>query len=85
MKLGTVLTACDLNPLYSEFIPNFIKAWNILFPLADVVIVLIADKIPEYLKEYETNLKLFKPIVFHIYIYFIRKDKKIIVINNKYY
>jgi hypothetical protein len=62
MKLGTILTACDLNPLYSEFIPNFIKAWNILFPLADVVIVLIADEIPSNLKEYEKNLKLFKPV-----------------------
>lgn len=62
MKLGTILTATDLNPLYSEFIPNFIKAWNILFPLADVVIVLIADEIPEELKQYEKNLKLFKPL-----------------------
>jgi len=62
MKLGTILTATDLNPLYSEFIPNFIRAWNILFPLADVVIVLIADEIPEELKQYEKNLKLFKPL-----------------------
>jgi len=62
MKLGTILTACDLNPLYSEFIPNFIKAWNILFPDADVIVVLIADEIPNYLKDYEKNLRLFKPI-----------------------
>jgi hypothetical protein len=62
MKLGTILTATDLNPLYSEFIPNFIKAWNILFPLADVVIVLIADEIPDNLIQYEKNIRLFKPI-----------------------
>jgi len=62
MKLGTVLTATDLNPLYSEFIPIFIKSWNILFPEADVVVVLVADEIPEYLKEYSKNIKLFKPI-----------------------
>jgi hypothetical protein len=62
MKVGTILTACDLNPLYSEFIPNFIKAWNILFPLADVLVVLIADEIPEHLKQYEKNLRLFKPL-----------------------
>jgi hypothetical protein len=62
MKLGTILTATDLNPLYSEFIPNFIKAWNILFPDADVVIVLIADEIPENLKQYDKNLKLFRPV-----------------------
>ena len=43
MKIGTVLTASDLNPLYSEFIPNFIKAWSILFPEIDVVVVLVAN------------------------------------------
>lgn len=62
MKLGTILTASDLNPLYSDFIPNFIKAWNILFPDVDVVVVLIADEIPDNLKQYEKNIRLFKPI-----------------------
>jgi hypothetical protein len=62
MKLGTILTATDLNPLYYEFIPNFIKAWNILFPDADVVVVLIADEIPEHLEQYSANIKLFKPL-----------------------
>lgn len=62
MKLGTILTACDLNPLYSEFIPNFIKAWNILFPHADVIVVLIADRIPDSLNAYAKNLRLFSPI-----------------------
>jgi len=62
MKLGTILTASDLNPLYCEFIPIFIKSWNILFPSADVIIVLVADEIPDYLKEYEKNIKLFKPV-----------------------
>jgi hypothetical protein len=62
MKLGTVLTACDLNPLYLEFIPSFIRSWNILFPHADVFIVLIANEIPESLKSYEKNIKIFKPL-----------------------
>ena len=62
MKVGTILTASNLNPLYSQFIPNFIKAWNILFPEADVVVVLIADNIPEELKNYEKNIRLFKPV-----------------------
>jgi len=62
MKIGTIVTACDLNPLYSDFIPNFIKAWNILFPLADVVIVLIANAIPEELNQYEKYIRLFNPI-----------------------
>jgi hypothetical protein len=62
MKLGTILTACDLNPLYSEFIPMFVTAWNTLVPSADVVIVLIADTIPEELKAYEKNIRLFAPL-----------------------
>lgn len=62
MKIGTILTACDLNPLYSDFIPNFVKAWNVLFPDADVIVVLIADELPESLKVYEKNIRLFKPI-----------------------
>jgi len=62
MKIGTVLTASDLNPLYCDFIPIFIKAWNILFPEVDVIIVLVADKIPDFLIDYSKNIKLFNPI-----------------------
>lgn len=62
MKLGTVLTACDLNPLYSEFIPIFIKAWKVLFPEIDVIIVLVANEIPNDLEEYSNNIRLSKPI-----------------------
>lgn len=62
MKVGTILTACDLNPLYSDFIPNFIKAWTILFPSADVIVVLIADEIPDSLEPYIKSLRLFKPV-----------------------
>jgi hypothetical protein len=62
MKLGTVLTSCDLNPLYSEFVPIFIKAWNKLFPYVDVIIILIANEIPSQLKPYEKNIRLFKPL-----------------------
>jgi len=62
MKIGTVLTASDLNPLYSEFIPNFIKAWSILFPEIDVIVVLVADSIPDNLSKYSKYIRLFKPI-----------------------
>jgi hypothetical protein len=62
MKIGTVLTACDINPLYSDFIPNFVKSWSILFPEIDIIVVLIADYIPEKLKYYTNNIRLFKPI-----------------------
>ena len=62
MKLGTVLTACDLNPLYSEFIPIFIKAWKTLFPEVDVIVLLISETLPEHLSEYSEYIKLTLPI-----------------------
>lgn len=61
MKLDCVLTACNDNPLYSEFIPIFIKTWHKLYPLVDVKIIFISDKIPEHLQEYNKNLILYKP------------------------
>jgi len=62
MKIGTVLTATDLNPLYSDFIPSFITAWKKLLPEADVIIVLIADTIPDELIQYKDHIRLFTPI-----------------------
>jgi hypothetical protein len=62
MKIGTIFASTDANPLYSDFIPIFIKAWNKILPNAKVVIVLIANEIPDNLKEYEKNIRLFKPI-----------------------
>jgi len=62
MKIGTVLTASDLNPLYSGFIPIFIIAWKKLLPEADVIIVLISDTIPNELAEYKEHIRLFSPI-----------------------
>lgn len=62
MKLGTVLTACDLKQLYYDFIPNFVKAWKFLFPDTDICIVLIADSLPIYLNEYKDYIKIFHPI-----------------------
>ena len=38
MKLDCVLTACNNDPMYIDFIPNFVKAWNTLCPGADVKI-----------------------------------------------
>lgn len=62
MKLDCVLTACNLNPLYTEFIPIFIKAWTHLYPTIDVKIILIADTIPDEFKAYEKYIILFHPI-----------------------
>jgi hypothetical protein len=62
MKIGTVVTATDLNPLYCDFIPNFVRAWKAVIPEADVRIILVADEIPEALLPWSEHLVLFKPI-----------------------
>ncbi len=43
MKLDCVLTSCNLNPLYCDFIPIFIKTWNKLYLDFDVKFVLISN------------------------------------------
>lgn len=62
MKVGTIVTATDTNPLYMDFIPIFVKAWKSLIPEADVRIVLVADGIPEQFQEFSRNIVLFPPI-----------------------
>lgn len=61
LKLGWVLTACNDNPMYSDFIPIFIKAWKTLFPDIKISIVFIANEIPKHLRKF-SELILFKPI-----------------------
>jgi hypothetical protein len=62
MKIGTVLTASDLNPLYCDFIPIFIRAWTILFPEVDIIVVLIADSVPDNLSEFSKYIRCWKPV-----------------------
>ena len=62
MKLDCVLTACNLNKLYYDFIPLFVKSWNKLYPSVDVKIILIADNIPTDLEKYKNNIICFSPI-----------------------
>lgn len=59
MKLEYVLTSCNLNPLYCDFIPIFIRAWKKLIPEIKIVIVLIAESIPEKFIKYSEYIKLF--------------------------
>lgn len=61
MKLGTILTATNLNPLYSDFIPMFVDAWKRLFPECDVVVLLIADTVPDTLEAYKDSIHLIQP------------------------
>jgi len=62
MRIGTVVTATDTNPLYIEFIPMFIKAWKKVLPEVDIHILLIAESIPEIYSSYKDNIILVKPI-----------------------
>jgi hypothetical protein len=62
MKIDCVLTACNLNTLYLEYIPVFIESWSKLLPNVDVRIILIAEEIPEEYVKYSKNITLFKPI-----------------------
>lgn len=62
MKVGTILTATDTNPLYCEFIPSFVNAWTKLIPEADICIVMIADAIPEAYSAYSKYIQLVPPI-----------------------
>jgi hypothetical protein len=62
MKLGTVVTASDLNPTYSEYIPAFIETWTSLVPEADIRIILVADAIPEALLPYSKHIHLMHPL-----------------------
>ncbi len=62
MKLDCVLTAVNENPLYLDFIPFFIQAWNKLYPGVDIKIILIGNSIPRRFLQYQSNIILFKPI-----------------------
>jgi hypothetical protein len=61
MKLGTVVSAVNLNPKYTQFVGQFIKSWTTLFPEIDVVIVLVAESIPDELQPYADYLHVFPP------------------------
>lgn len=62
MILDCVISACNENPLYIEFVPYFIKTWKKLYPNVDVKVILIANNIPNELIEYTNNLILFHPL-----------------------
>lgn len=62
MRLGTIVTATDLNPMYTSFIPPWVQAWKTLVPEADLCIVMIADAIPEEFLPYQEHIRLFKPL-----------------------
>jgi len=62
MLIDCILTACNLNPLYLDFIPIFIKAWTKLYPSIDIKIILIHSEIPLRLKLYAKHIICFPSI-----------------------
>lgn len=54
-----MVSAVNLNPRYTQFVGQFIKAWTTLFPEIRLIIVLVANAIPEDLLPYEQYLHLF--------------------------
>ena len=66
MKLDCIVTSVNNNPLYSDFIPLFIKTWNKLYPHVDVKIIYIHTHIPENIKNNIKNLlSIFKLFLCH--------------------
>jgi len=59
MKLSCVLSACNLNPAYSDFIPMFITTWEKLYPTVSVKVILISNLLPKKLQQYQSNIILF--------------------------
>ena len=63
MKFDCVLTSCNDNPNYSDFIPIFIQTWKKLYHNVDIKIIYIGDKIPDKYSDYKKHLILFKPLI----------------------
>ena len=62
MILDCVLTACNTNETYINFIPMFVNAWNSLYPNVDVKIVLVSKSIPPKFAKFAKYIILFDPI-----------------------
>ena len=62
MKLDCIVSACNMNPLYYDFIPIFVKAWKTLYPAVDIKIILINAVLPPEFEEYRDNIILFAPL-----------------------
>ena len=62
MKIDCILTSCNLNKKYIDFIPLFIQSWKKLYPKIDIKIILICNKIPKYLMKWNEYLIQFNEI-----------------------
>lgn len=62
MHIDTVVTATDSNPLYIDFIPMFVSAWSTLFPEVNIIILVVANDLPQKFEEYKKYIKLIPPV-----------------------
>lgn len=60
MKIDFVLTSCNNNNSYLQMYPYIFKVWKKRMEL-DCYLILIMDKIPEFLIEYKDYIILFPP------------------------
>ena len=62
--IDCILSACNENPNYLCFIPNFINSFKLVFPNTRVLIVMIMkeENLPEELNVYKNNFIFFEPI-----------------------
>ncbi|MEM3062866.1 MAG: hypothetical protein QW303_04910 [Nitrososphaerota archaeon] len=61
MKIDLVLTASNINDHYIHLYPLVHRVWKEKFNL-DCYLILVADKIPDFLETYGNHIILFKPI-----------------------
>lgn len=61
MKIRCVLSACNTNSMYMDFIPIFIRSWKKLFPEVEIKIIIVAKRIPNEYVKFSENLILFPP------------------------
>ncbi len=62
MRIGSVVTSTNANPLYYQFIPSFVKTWKALLPEAKICIFYIGHALPVEIIEYSKYIDLVKPI-----------------------
>lgn len=62
MKIGTVVTATDSNPLYTDFIPLFIRAWKHVLPEADIRILYIGESLPDKFHRHAQHIQVIPPL-----------------------
>lgn len=61
MKVDLVLVPCDMNINYLSLWPLCYFLWNNVIKIP-VKLILVAESIPNFLKKYENDIILFKPI-----------------------